>query len=330
MVTASVPGRGAACRPSAVRPGHRVPSPVVTIATMSRWSPWCALLVVALVALDLPGCGRSSTPRNVLVVTLDTLRADRLGSYGYKEARTPVLDALAARGARFAAATTTTPLTLSAHTSLFTGTWPTTHGVRDNTGFYVPDSVQTLAETLKSARLPHRRIRRRLRARSALGHRARASTPTSTSSTCPRTPGRASTPSSGRAARSSTGARLARRSRTSQPFFAWVHLYDPHSPYAAPAEFGSPLPGHPRRRLRRRSRLHRRPGRPAAGGPRRRRPARRHAGRRPGRSRRAARRAPRAVARLLRLRRVGAGSADRRRARHRRRGSCPIRCASST
>ncbi len=53
-------------------------------------------------------------------------------------------------GARFAAATTTTPLTLSAHTSLFTGTWPTTHGVRDNTGFYVPDSVQTLAETLKA------------------------------------------------------------------------------------------------------------------------------------------------------------------------------------
>ena len=96
------------------------------------------------------GCGGGKTPRNVLVVTLDTLRADHLGSYGYKGAQTPVLDALAARGARFAAATTTTPLTLSAHTSLFTGTWPTTHGVRDNTGFYVPDSVQTLAETLKA------------------------------------------------------------------------------------------------------------------------------------------------------------------------------------
>ena len=50
------------------------------------------------------GCGGGKTPRNVLVVTLDTLRADHLGSYGYKGAQTPVLDALATRGARFAAA----------------------------------------------------------------------------------------------------------------------------------------------------------------------------------------------------------------------------------
>ena len=106
--------------------------------------------LLADLGLRRPGAARGGTPRNVLVVTLDTLRADHLGSYGYKGAQTPVLDALAARGARFAAATTTTPLTLSAHTSLFTGTWPTTHGVRDNTGFYVPDSVQTLAETLKA------------------------------------------------------------------------------------------------------------------------------------------------------------------------------------
>ena len=96
------------------------------------------------------GCGGATSPRNVLIVTLDTLRADRVGSYGYKGAQTPVLDALAARGARFAAATTTTPLTLSAHTTLFTGTWPMAHGVRDNTGFYVEDRVQTLAETLKA------------------------------------------------------------------------------------------------------------------------------------------------------------------------------------
>ena len=82
-------GRGAACRPSAVRPGHRVPSPGCYNCQDVAVSPWCALLIVALVALDLPGCGRSSTPRNVLVVTLDTLRADRVGSYGYKDARTP-------------------------------------------------------------------------------------------------------------------------------------------------------------------------------------------------------------------------------------------------
>ena len=65
-------------------------------------------------------------------MTLDTLRADRVGAYGYSGARTPVLDALASRGARFANATTTVPLTLPAHTSLFSGAFPAGHGVRDN------------------------------------------------------------------------------------------------------------------------------------------------------------------------------------------------------
>src|SRR5262245_42968598 len=114
-------------------------------------TPWARLraaAVAASVAL-LAGCG-TSRPKNLLIVTLDTLRADRLGAYGYAAARTPTLDALAARGARFASATTTTPLTLSAHTSLFTGTFATFHGVRDNTGFHVDDSLETLAETLKA------------------------------------------------------------------------------------------------------------------------------------------------------------------------------------
>ena len=97
------------------------------------------MLVVTAVGA---GCGRgSSGPVNVLVVTLDTLRADRVGVYGYAAATTPTLDALAARGARFANATTTTPLTLAAHTSLFTGTFPGFHGVRDNTIPYSESQV---------------------------------------------------------------------------------------------------------------------------------------------------------------------------------------------
>src|SRR5262245_48286076 len=86
---------------------------------------------------------------NLLLVSIDTLRADRLGCYGYAAAQTPVLDALAGRGVRFAAATTVTPLTLPAHASLLTGTFPAYHGVRDNGGFYLGDDQQTLAETLK-------------------------------------------------------------------------------------------------------------------------------------------------------------------------------------
>ena len=85
----------------------------------------------------------------MLLISVDTLRADRLGSYGYAAAATPNLDALAARGLRFSQATTTVPLTLPAHTSLLTGTFPTFHGVRDNGSFYVDDTLTTLAETLK-------------------------------------------------------------------------------------------------------------------------------------------------------------------------------------
>ena len=76
--------------------------------------------------------GRASGPKSVLLISIDTLRADRLGSYGYKAAATPVLDALAARGLRFDQAATVVPLTLPAHSSLMTGTFPAFHGVRDN------------------------------------------------------------------------------------------------------------------------------------------------------------------------------------------------------
>src|SRR5688572_8015905 len=88
---------------------------------------------------------RSKQP-SVLLVSIDTLRADRLGSYGYQAASTPVLDRLAARGMRFAQATTVAPLTLPAHASLLSGTFPTFHGVRDNGSFYVSDEITTLAE----------------------------------------------------------------------------------------------------------------------------------------------------------------------------------------
>ena len=87
---------------------------------------------------------------NVLLITIDTLRPDHLGSYGYAAAQTPALDALAARGLRFTQATTVAPLTLPAHASLMTGTFPAYHGVRDNGGFYLGDDQVTLAGTLHS------------------------------------------------------------------------------------------------------------------------------------------------------------------------------------
>ncbi len=87
---------------------------------------------------------------NLLLFTLDTTRADHLGCYGYPKIRTPNIDALAADGVLFRNATAQVPLTLPSHSSIFTGTYPYAHGVRDNGGFYLEPEKVTLAEILKA------------------------------------------------------------------------------------------------------------------------------------------------------------------------------------
>lgn len=85
--------------------------------------------------------------RHVIVVSLDTLRADHLGCYGHPYVQTPTIDGLAAQGVRFRDFSSTTSTTLSAHTSLFTGTYPHTHGVLRN-GFPVHKDNRMLTEVL--------------------------------------------------------------------------------------------------------------------------------------------------------------------------------------
>jgi arylsulfatase A-like enzyme/Tfp pilus assembly protein PilF len=89
---------------------------------------------------------RGDQTLNVVLVTLDTLRADRLGAYGYSEVETPTIDNLAAQGVLFERAYSPTPLTLPAHSSLMTGTYPAFHGVRDNGAFVIPPTMDTLAK----------------------------------------------------------------------------------------------------------------------------------------------------------------------------------------
>ena len=87
---------------------------------------------------------------NVILVTVDTLRADKVGCYGNPLVRTPAMDALAAGGIRFENCISQTPLTLPSHTTIMTGTLPPFHGVRDNGGFVVPPELVTMAETFKA------------------------------------------------------------------------------------------------------------------------------------------------------------------------------------
>ncbi|MFK7898230.1 MAG: sulfatase-like hydrolase/transferase [Myxococcota bacterium] len=85
---------------------------------------------------------------NVLIVTLDTTRHDRVGCYGDPEAQTPTLDALAERGLLFERTYSSVALTLPAHTTIMSGVEPFVHGVHNNGRFIVPDRLETLAERL--------------------------------------------------------------------------------------------------------------------------------------------------------------------------------------
>jgi hypothetical protein len=88
-------------------------------------------------------------PLNVVVVTVDTLRPDHLGCYGYPNIETPALDGLAQRGALFENAVAQTPLTPPSHASIFTGQNPNVHNVRNTGGFVLQSSSHPLARILQ-------------------------------------------------------------------------------------------------------------------------------------------------------------------------------------
>ena len=182
-----------------------------------------------------------NTPRplNVLLVTLDTTRADRLGAYGWQDAETPHLDALASRGTLFRQAYAHVPLTAPSHASLFTGLLPPGHGMRDN-GTYVLDSrFAVLPERFRSAGYATAAVVSAfvLDRRFGLGRGFESYDDRLPGSDADRT----GDPSerSVRAEATIDKAIAWLKRADSRPRFLWVHVYDPHFPYDAPEPFGS-------------------------------------------------------------------------------------------
>ena len=110
-----------------------------------------ALLIASFLVWVPATFAASSSAPNVVVVTIDTLRADHLGCYGYKQIRTPNIDALAAEGARFERAYTVVPVTLPSHAVMFTGSYPMLSGMHDFSGNKLGPQQPTLASVLKQA-----------------------------------------------------------------------------------------------------------------------------------------------------------------------------------
>jgi arylsulfatase A-like enzyme/Flp pilus assembly protein TadD len=201
---------------------------------------------IALVALGLAALvglwtqrGRVLRPQvkresglNVLLITIDTLRADALGCYGHPTVATPWIDRLAAGGVRFEQAHAQNVVTLPSHCNILSGRYPLDHGVRDNSGFRFPDNTETLATILK-----------------ARGYRTGAfvsAFPLDSRFGLARgfdvyddhlgdsEVGPAFHMEERPGVRTVSAAKTWLDAQAGQPTFCWVHLYEPHAPYEPP------------------------------------------------------------------------------------------------
>src|SRR4051812_41469302 len=180
-------------------------------------------------------------PPNLLLITIDTLRADHVGAYGATTGATPAIDALARGGARFDQVQTAVPLTGPAHATILTGQYPPTHGVRGNVNFTLGSTYPTLATRLQRRGYATAAFVGAYPVAAAFGFNQGFDTFDEEF--------HESTPEdNGAERRANEVADRALRwlsARSSGPFFAWLHLYDPHAPYDPPAPYRDRFAGRP-------------------------------------------------------------------------------------
>jgi len=188
--------------------------------------------------------GRSQRDLNLVIITLDTTRADRIGAYGSKDVETPAFDGLAREGVLFEQAVSVAPLTLPAHSSIFTGKFPPEHGVRDNGGFFLDPAQTTLAEVLKARGYRTGGFVAAYVLDSKWGIDQGFDTyfdDFDLGESKGLSLGAIQRPANEVVDRVLPWLEAAKESR----FFAWIHLYDPHTPYRPPEPFLSRYTGHP-------------------------------------------------------------------------------------
>ena len=195
------------------------------------------LCLVVLVFLGSCKSGAPPTPRrlNVLLVTVDTLRADRLGCYGYSGIETPNLDQVARHGVLFENASAPAPLTAPSHASMMTGVYPAVHKVRNTGGFVLSPLQPTLAKILQdqgwdtAAFIGSSVLKKRFGLNQGFATYD-DEMPAATGGSAEAEPERRAEEVVDRAAKWLG-------SQSGKPFFLWVHVYDPHIPYDPPAPF---------------------------------------------------------------------------------------------
>jgi arylsulfatase A-like enzyme/cytochrome c-type biogenesis protein CcmH/NrfG len=207
------------------------------------------LLLLSLLAAcsHKSGPGEADIPKGtpVILISIDTLRADHLPAYGYKGVETPALDALRRDGVLYERAYATTPLTFPSHTTLLTGVLPAVHGVRDNVGYKLdPKKVESgetpfLPEILKKAGYATGG------AVSAYVLQGKTGLSTGFDFYEDGIEFRSGTGLGGLQRPGSETLKLSRdwlRSVKEKPFFFFFHIYEPHTPYAPPEPYASRYP----------------------------------------------------------------------------------------
>ncbi len=211
---------------------------LATTARGARIALHCAVLA-ALAA----HAGAAAAPPDVVLITIDTLRADATGFAGNPNGTTPNLDRLAAAGRVFSDAHAHSVVTLPSHTNILTGLYPYQHGVRDNSGFRLPATVSTLATVLSAAGYATGAFVGAYPLDSQFGLARGFDVyddryPKGSQADEFVMPER----------RGDVVVRLARAwwiSAAGKPRFLWIHLYDPHAPYAPPEPFATRFRANP-------------------------------------------------------------------------------------
>ena len=185
--------------------------------------------------------GEPPSGPSVLLITLDTTRSDRLGPYGYAAADTPAYDRLAEEGTLFLRAYSSVPLTIPSHSTILTGRYPPSHGVRDNGDFILGEDAVTLAERFHTAGWHTAAFTAAFPTQARWGfaqgfdfyHDPLKRLPTQLDWR------------DERRAEEVVDDAIETLSGFDGPTFAWVHLFDAHWPYDPPAAFAAITPGRP-------------------------------------------------------------------------------------
>ena len=197
----------------------------------------CSTLLLSQVSAAAP-----SKP-NVILITIDTVRADHLGCYGYKEIQTPTIDGLARDGIVFDRAISQVPLTWPSHAAILTGTYPFQNGVQDFTGQPLAPQIRSVAQAFQQGGYATGAVVSAFVLDRSWGL-ARGfdfyDDAFSAETFAKKDIGLVDR----RAGESVTHALRWLEKTPRRPFFLWLHLYDPHNPYDPPEPYGSQYRGH--------------------------------------------------------------------------------------